>query len=168
MHGEHYWGDKITSQSGDLLKLANAKHGDCVTISKGPESINCSCLSNLHVYTWRVCCCRDWPTFPGGKNTELLYGHHRLQITVSKMILPSNLWRPNIPETYQFVHLGVAASKSVLVSTPCHLKIPLFWVVFPFSPIAYLLIIRNWYSRNRQNAQPTKKSISIHEKKHFE
>ena len=60
------------------------------------------------------------------------------------------------PKTYQFVHMGVAASKSALVSTPCHLKIPLFWVVFPFSPIAYLLIIRNWYSRNHQNALPAK------------
>jgi len=48
-----------------------------------------------------------------------------------------------IDPPFQFVHMGVAASKSVLVSTPCHLKIPLFWVVFPFSPIAYLLIIRN-------------------------
>ena len=94
MHGEHYWGVKVLWRNDDLLKLANAKHGDSATISKGPKSIDCSCLSNLHVYAGRVCCCRDWSTFPGGKNTELLYGHHRLYITVSKMILPSNLWPP--------------------------------------------------------------------------
>ena len=41
--------------------------------------------------------------------------------------------------SYQFDHMGVAASKSELVPTFSHLKIPLFWVVFPFSPIAYLL-----------------------------
>ena len=76
-------GTKSYEQSGDLLKLANAKHGNSVTISKGPKSINCSCLSNLHVNAGRVCCCRDWPTLPGGKNTELLYGHHRLG-TLSK------------------------------------------------------------------------------------
>merc|ERR1712032_49147 len=44
-----------------------------------------------------------------------------------------------IKPPFQFVQDGVAASKSVLMSTFCHLKIPLFRFVCPFSPIAYLL-----------------------------
>ena len=44
--------------------------------------------------------------------------------------------------SYQFEKEGVAASKSVLMSTFSHLKIPLLKIpTCPFSPIAYLLMV---------------------------
>ena len=59
-------------------------------------------------------------------------------------ILPVFLWqyygngRPQVSKNiYQFVQLGVAASKSELISTPCHLKMPTSCEPLPFSPRVY-------------------------------
>ena len=57
------------------------------------------------------------------------------------------------PQSYQFVHDGVAASKFAgeVWSTSCHLKTPLFWVVLPCSPIAYLLMLDGCQIKSHRN-----------------
>ena len=53
----------------------------------------------------------------------------------------------------------MAASKSMLVSAPCHLKIPLSWLVFPFSPRVYLLRVLG--SSNSSLMNSIKQSSSV-------
>ena len=60
-------------------------------------------------------------------------------------ITPVFLWqyhgngRPQeLDNIYQFAQLGVAASKSELISTPCHLKMPTSCEPLPFSPMVYV------------------------------
>ena len=129
-----------------LLIFTNTKHLDSVAVTEWPESIDSSGLPDLHVDAGGVRCRWNRSSLP-----EICTSERGKQV--------SEFFWLSGPGPHQFDQLGVAASKSMLVSAPCHLKIPLSWLVFPFSPRVYLLRVLG--SSNSSLMNSIKQSSSV-------